>query len=178
MWLDNDRVGWISSGGVHISTVDGKQQHRFSVRSGWGDCCLIEPVFSPDGTHLVYASREGNNVVDTSGRSTVLPGSAPGTRPSAWSPDSTHIAYATSEGMVVIDTTRAVHRAVRFGAGCGRGVVARQHPHCVCHPRRYSPGGISQGGHPAFSHGLGEELPDVGVVTGQLTDRVLRTICR
>ena len=103
MWLDNDRVGWISSDGVHISTVDGKQQHCFSVRSGWGDCCLIEPLFSPDGTHLVYASREGNIVVDTSGRSTVLSGSAPGAAV-GWSPDSTHLAYATSEGMVVTDT--------------------------------------------------------------------------
>lgn len=74
------------------------------MRNKGGDCCLIEPVFSPDGTRLVHASRECKIVVDASGRSILLPGSAPGPAAS-WSPDGTQIAYNTSESMVVTDTT-------------------------------------------------------------------------
>ena len=104
VWLADNRVAWISPDGAHTSTLNGKKQQRFSVDIGWGGCCLIDTEFSPDGTRMAYATRDGAAIVETDGRVEILPGSSPYST-AVWSPDGTRMAYGSTEGLVVVDTS-------------------------------------------------------------------------
>ena len=122
MWLaDSTRVAWVSPDGTHTSTVDGTQRQRFAEGANWwGGCCLVEPEFSPDGTRMAYATRDGLVVTASDDRATVLPGSSPHGHV-AWSPDGTRMAYTTRDGLVV---TASDDRATVLPGSSPHGHVA------------------------------------------------------
>lgn len=104
MWLpDIRRVAWMSPDGVHTSTLDGKQQERFPVATGWGGCCLIDPLISPDGTRVAYATRDGATITDLNGRSRLLVDAIPYAGV-VWSPDGEATAYITRSEALLTDT--------------------------------------------------------------------------
>ncbi len=99
---DGSRVAWSNGSHLHVAAVEGTS----SVRVGFGS----QPVWTPDGTHIVYTGPRGLQMIrpDGSGE-TVLATSG------AWpavSPDGRAVAFVRGEHLILLDTSGGAERTV------------------------------------------------------------------